>query len=134
MCIDIADARAGKCLDLDKSKNLVVGRDQGFRQFFQIRQDLAAIRESAECQFPDNERMGKNLPLLEKFDETRIVSTKMINPDRRVDQDHNSTLRRGTSFRSGSLPPRRASRRALSLSMSAFNASRTIADFSVSPV
>src|SRR6478736_6236119 len=59
----------------------------------------------------------------------------MVHPDGRIDQDQaDLARRRGGAFRSGSLPPRRASLRALSRSMSALSASRTRLDFSFKPV
>src|SRR5258708_7396424 len=59
----------------------------------------------------------------------------MIDPDGRIGQDHvELDRRRGGAFRPGSLPPRRANRRALSRSMRALSASRTKLDFSFKPV
>jgi hypothetical protein len=59
----------------------------------------------------------------------------VIDPNRRIDQDHAEPgRRRGIGFKSGSVPPRSANRRALSRSISALSASRTSADFSLIPV
>ena len=58
----------------------------------------------------------------------------MINPNRTIDEDHRPTARlRGIARNAGSLPPSRANRRALSRSISARNASRGKAGFSVRP-
>ncbi len=65
----------------------------------------------------------------------RVADTKVVDPDRGVDQNHcGSARRRGTVLRSGSVPPSLASRRALSRSIRARNPSRTRALFSVVPV
>jgi hypothetical protein len=67
--------------------------------------------------------------------ENDVAGAQMIDPDGSVDQDHlGSDRRRDIGFRWASLPPRRASRRALSRSISALSASRTNADFSRNPV
>ena len=64
-----------------------------------------------------------------------VTGAQMIDPDRSIDQDHLVVgRRRGTGAKSGSLPPSRAKRRALSRSISALRASRTNADFSRKPV
>ena len=59
----------------------------------------------------------------------------MIDPNATIDQNHFAADRRRTGIsRSGSLPPSRARRRALSRSMRALSASRTSWDFSLRPV
>jgi hypothetical protein len=64
-----------------------------------------------------------------------IAGPQMVDPNRGIDQDHPGIGRRRAGACSpGSLPPKRASRRALSRSIKAFNASRTKLDFSVNPV
>lgn len=59
------------------------------------------------------------------------MGAQVIDPHRGVHQDHfRPDCRRGGVSTSGSLPPSRAKRRALSRSMSALRASRTSFDFS----
>src|SRR3979490_725986 len=57
----------------------------------------------------------------------------MVYPNRSVGQHLRLERRRGGALASGCVPPMRASRRAASRSTNAFNASRTTADFSVTP-
>jgi hypothetical protein len=69
----------------------------------------------------------------------RVAGTEVADPNRRIDRDRASDYlatrrRRGADLSRGSLPPSRASRRALSRSINAFNASRTKAVLSRSPV
>ena len=60
---------------------------------------------------------------------------QVIDPNRTVDHDHLALgLRRGAAFSAGSLAPKRASRFALSRSISALSASRTSKVFSLAPV
>src|SRR5665213_2105822 len=77
--------------------------------------------------------MHDDITAVEKLDQLKIAATKMVDPDRRVSQHPHQKRRRGGAFAPGSLPPKRASRRAASRSMNAFKASRMTADFSVTP-
>ena len=43
---------------------------------------------------PNDERMGDNLPLVERSGKDGIIMTKMIDPDGSVDQDHAGSGRR----------------------------------------
>jgi hypothetical protein len=59
----------------------------------------------------------------------------VIDPHRRIDQNHFLAIRRRRgALRLGSLPPKRASRRAASRSINALSASRISADFAFNPV
>ena len=72
---------------------------------------------------------------LEEIDKLCIAAAQVVDPYRGVDQDQGlvSERLRGEAFRLGCVPPRRASRLALSRSISAFKPSRTIADRSKGP-
>jgi hypothetical protein len=79
--------------------------------------------------------MSQNLTSFEEGGELPVVCAQMIDPDRRIDQDHGRAGRRRRGvFNLGSVPPSRANRRALSRSISALSASRTRLDFSFTPV
>jgi hypothetical protein len=55
--------------------------------------------------------MTEDLAVVEQLREYRAGQPQMVDPDRRIDQDHlDFGRRRGIFLRSGSLPPRRASR------------------------
>ena len=79
--------------------------------------------------------MHQNATGLEQTCEGLVANPQMIDPNRGIDEDQaGSGRRRGAFARSGSLPPMRASRRALSRSINALSASRMRADFSLRPV
>jgi hypothetical protein len=89
----------------------------------------------SDSEFADDEWMDENDTIVEQGAQFRVGFTKMVNPDRGVDKDHRAGgRRRGGAFARGSLPPKRANRRALSRSIRAFKPSRTRPDFSVRPV
>src|SRR5262245_62184909 len=72
---------------------------------------------------------------LEQRRKLAIARTQMVDPDRRIDQDHGRVARwRGGAFSLDWVPPSRASRRALSRSIRALSASRTSADLCFTPV
>ena len=97
---------------------------------------LLAFGQGLRMQLEKNRRStGENLAIIEEARQDRIAVAEMVDPDRAVDQDHAaSDRRRGATAASGSEPPRRTRRAALSRSISAFSASRTSDDFSVRPV
>jgi hypothetical protein len=66
----------------------------------------------------DDERVRGHFPVFESLDEHRNGLVKMIDPDRRVDENQEGRLLRGVLAR-GSLPPSRARRRALSRAINA---------------
>jgi hypothetical protein len=79
--------------------------------------------------------MDQDGATIEKVSERAVPTPQMVNPDRFIDQ--NQVIfgrRRGDALRLRSLPPSRASRRALSRSIKALSASRTGRDFSFRPV
>ena len=99
------------------------------------RNDEITLPEIAEGEFTGHEGMPEDPSAIEEPAEPGISSLQMTDPDRGVDQYHSGFSRsRGAATRSGWLPPKRASRRALSRSISALSASRTNADFSRRPV
>jgi hypothetical protein len=105
------------------------------RQVTQRAENQPPLPQIAERQFAGDERVPEDLSAIEQLSERIVAGTQMIDPNRGVDQDHLGFGRRcGIGFISASLPPRRASRRALSRSISALSASRTTADFSRNPV
>ena len=72
---------------------------------------------------------------IEQIDKVVVTATKMVNPNRGIDENQPGYgCRRAGAAKSGWVPPRSARRRALSRSISAFKASRMSDDFSRSPV
>src|ERR1035437_5760620 len=113
-----------------------LGVGQGWHgwQAIEHGEDLAARSHPAARQLADNKRMGDDLAALKQRDERRAAATKMVDPYRRVDEDHatlRGTLRRrGVTRSCGSVPPSRARRRACSRAISASRPARTSAVFS----
>src|SRR5579859_393034 len=79
--------------------------------------------------------MNCDAALIEQDLKLSVTLTKVVDPNRSIDQDHcGGVCRRGVWTSCGSDPPSRASRRALSRWINALRASRTRADFSLRPV
>jgi hypothetical protein len=122
-------------LPLDQPEDLFVRGDSSLGQIPQIGQDTLAPPEIAERQFAGYEWMSKHLARLKQGGKPLIGSPQVIYPDGRIDQDHFAfTRRRGIGRKSGSVPPRRANRRAASRCTRAVRASRSSADLSFIPV
>ena len=122
-------------MTLDEMKDFRVSRNTGMGQVRQSLQHYFALMQVAQSKFADNEGVRQNPPRVEQCGERLVARPQMVDPDRRIGQDHAALdRRRGGGVRPGWLPPRRAKRRALSRSMSALSASRTRLDFSFKPV
>ena len=135
MDIDISDAEFGQSLPLDEFEDLIVGRGTGLGQVSQGSKNDPPRMQITQREFADDKWMCQDLPGVEEGCELPIARAQMLYPDRRIGQDHERAgRRRGGAFSLGSVPARRANRRALSRSMSALSASRTRLDFSFTPV
>lgn len=131
MSVDIAYAKTEQSFICDEMKHFLVMRDFSLRQLLQAIQDNLSLTQTSQRQFASNKWMGENAPLLEEIGQGCIAFAQRVDPDGCIDENHaGSVCRRRTGFRSGSLPPSRASRRALSRSINALSASRISADFS----
>src|SRR5216683_3079173 len=135
MSIDVADPDPEQGVLVDEMSDFLIRRDFGLRQVRQGIQNEIALPQPSQGQLTRHERMSKNLTSFEEGGELPVACAQMIDPDRRIDQDHGRVgRRRGGTFNLDSVPPRRANRRALSRSISALSASRTRLDFSLTPV
>src|SRR5271157_1734781 len=135
MRVDIADAAPEERMTVNKGEDFRLRRDGGGRQVRESGQHGDPLTQGAQSQFADDEGVRQNPTGLEQLGQRRVSGPQVINPYRSIDQDHAPAGRRlGGALRSGSLAPNRASRRALSRSMSALSASRTRLDFSFRPV
>jgi hypothetical protein len=107
--------------------------DAGFYQSVgQRRCQTAFGRDSLQAPVA---RLSEHFTAVEQRSEPLIVGPQMLDPDRRINEDHVRLVRRrAIAARSGSVPPRRASRRAASRATNARSASRTKADLSRIPV
>src|ERR1700731_4685946 len=135
MRVDITDATAEQPFVPDELQHLRIcsRSDQG--QVREAAQDRLTLAKMSEGEFTNDKGMRENTAIVEQGAQFRIRFAQMVYPDRGVDKDHRAGgRRRGGAFACLSLPPRRASRRALSRSMRAFRPSRTRPDFSFRPV
>jgi hypothetical protein len=136
MSIDVPDPDPEQGVLVDEMSDFLIRRDFGLRQVRQGIQNEIALPQPSQGQLTRHERMSKNLTSFEEGGELPVACAQMIDPDRRIDQDHGRVVgrRRGVTFNLASVPPSRANRRALSRSISALSASRTRLDFSFTPV
>lgn len=105
------------------------------RQEIQECKSLCAVLQRSQSQFCNDERVDNDLPLVEMTAEFLAARAQMIDPDRSVGENQSFPgWRRGIFFKRGIVPPKEASLRALSRSMSALRASRSKAVFSATPV
>jgi hypothetical protein len=135
MCIDIADAKSEQLMVVDEIQHFLVRGDDGLRHEAQVFQNKMTLPQIAEGQFADYEGMYQDLSGLKQLLKRRVALAQVVAPYRRIDVDQADLDRRrrgATNLRSP--PPKRAKRRALSRSINALSASRTSADFSVTPV
>src|SRR5262249_15874375 len=128
--------RSRQGVTINKINDFLIFGGQGVRHIAQGVQHGTALAQVAQRQFTDHEGMHGYLPCLQPFLQPGIAVAGMLDHHRGIGQSHDvlwGRWRRG-AFSFGWLPPRSASLRALSRSISALSASRTRDDFSLSPV
>jgi hypothetical protein len=114
--VDVADADADaeQLVVLDEGEQLGGSRHDGLRELFDEPEHACAIAQPPQRELAGHPRMRHRPPLLEHRDKRGVTVAEVIDPDRRVDQDHAAAeRRRGAAVNSGWVPPRRARRRAL---------------------
>jgi hypothetical protein len=133
--IDIPDAFAMKDMALDELQDLVAVGHYGGREILQEFEDRLAVTQTAASDLAHHERVHHDGRALKQVDEPRIAAAKVVDPHGRVDQNQAgfSVRLRGAAFNARCVPPNRARRFALSLSMSAFNPSLKMAVRSIGP-
>jgi hypothetical protein len=136
MDVDIADSFAVQAVALDEHQHLIGAGYHGGWQILQQFQDRLALSQVAAGEFSDDKRMHHDNRPLEQIDEPRVAAAEVIDPDCGVDQDQAGfpMRRRGMAWIEGCDAPSRASRLALSRSMSAFRPSLKRAVLSIGPV
>ncbi len=136
--VDPADAHPSEPARLDEGQRLVVSYDRSGGQGRQQRKDLVSASKWATGQLSDHEGMRPDLATTQALGQRLVASSKMVDPDRRVDQHAGQRelggRRRGTGLRRGSVPPRSASRPALACAMSAARPAWSTAVFCFRPV
>ena len=135
MDVNVPDTTPKQFKLINEMQDFWLGGDVGTRQIREGSQHHLALAQVAQSEFANHKRMGENHAGVEQFGERLVMPTQMIDPDGRIHQDHaRAGRRRGGASKAGSLPPKRANRRALSRSIRALSASRTRPDFSFNPV
>ena len=133
--VHIADAFSMQAVALNEARNLVVLCHHSRRQRLKQFQRRRTARQRATGNFTHDERVHHHTAAFEQRGQLRIMAAQVIDPHRGIDEDQGLAgwrLRTAT-VRFGWLPPSRASRRALSRSISALSASRTMAERSGGP-
>ncbi len=135
MRVDGAQPLTPKAPFLNKIQNLIVCQVREHAEVAKELENVAALLDRPQSQLLDNERVTTNLVSPEQLDKRGFRRMKVVDPYRRVDQDHAlRPRRRGAAVADGSEPPSAASRRALSTRINVSRPSRTSADFSRMPV
>jgi hypothetical protein len=132
--VDEANAASHQRVLFEKYERFGVTGDRCGGKMCQEFEQLRPILQIAARDLPNDEWMDANAACFQCVDEPPIAGAQVLNPDGSISEDHASVDRRlGTGRNAGSLPPRRASRRALSRSISARSPSCMTAVRSVKP-
>ena len=135
MDIDVADAPPHQTMAFNEKQYFVVAGSLERRHQAQLVKNISTGFQVAAGKFANNIRVNTDLTGLQKLDKAGMMPSKMIDPDRRVDQYHFVFGRLlGATARLGWDPPRRARRRADSRSIKAVSASRNKALRSFTPL
>jgi hypothetical protein len=86
--INPTDSRAGQTTAGDKLDYLVVFCRKCLGQFQKEREHLGAAIEMAKNELAQDERMNQRVATLEKCHELRIPAAEVVDPDRRINEDH----------------------------------------------
>jgi len=136
MDIHKAEAAAHQSMGIDERNGFLLSGNAGLRKRAEKGQDSGPVANRPARELPDDEGMTNDFAIVKQRLEMCIPVMEMIYPDRGVDEDHRyaALLRRGTGWRSLSLPPSLASRFALSLAIRYSSPILTSAVFSLTPV
>jgi hypothetical protein len=136
MHVDVSDPFAKQAVPLDELHRFVVGRDHGPRKIVEQFKERLAIFQAAACDLPHDEGMHHHGCTLKQGDKPKIATAQVIHPHRRIHEDQaaRSARLRGAAWSSGCVPPKRASRLALSRSIKAFKLSLKMAVRSIGPI
>ena len=136
MNIDVANSFAMEAEAFDIAKNLIEFCNDCHRELLEQLQGQCALRQAATSNLANDKRVDEHRIALQQIDKLSIPPSKMVYPDRGVDNDQVSISwrRRGATFSFGWLPPSFARRLALSRSISAFRPSCSNVERSSGPV
>jgi hypothetical protein len=113
MHVDQAQSSAHEGMVFDERKDFIVLGDRRLGKFGEEREYLPAVPNVADRQLSNDEGVGKDMAVHQPVGQRGFPDAKVGHPYRSVDEDPQGR-RRGTVRIRGSVPPRRASRRAAS--------------------
>ena len=101
MRIHIPNAKSKQLMSIDEGEHFLMRGHDGLRHRAQIIQNEISEFQMTERKLSDHKRMRQNFSRIEQFHESRITPTQMIDPNRRVGQNHlgNARRRRGATNR-----------------------------------
>ena len=140
VCVHPADPAAPQRRPLDEANHFVVRSHARGVQLAQPLEHLGPRGDRTEGDLAEYAGVHHDATLAEQLRQTRVAPPPVIEPHRRVGEDHHRPRRRapgrrrGIAFRRGMVPPRAARRRPASRAMRASSPARTRAVFSSMPV
>lgn len=133
MHVDRPDSLSHQPVPLDEPERFLIGGNDADGEIRKKIEDLPSLSRLAAGKLPDDKWMRHDILIFERFRQPGNALVQMVDPDRCVDENQEERRRRG-AFASGSLPLRRARRRALSRAIRARSPSWTSAVRSCIPV
>ena len=88
LCVDVSDAEAVEGIAIDEGKDFVGGSQVRLGEAAEEYQDFAALREIPEGELAGDPRVAKDAALLQVFGEAAAAGPEVIDPHRRVNEDH----------------------------------------------
>jgi len=90
--IDVADAQAVQPFSLYQSHDLHGACRRGTGKALQQSDHLAAVAKVAQRKLSDDPFMSQDRPTVEQLCETPAPGSEVVDPDRRVGQDHRTSV------------------------------------------
>lgn len=88
MHIDDTDTQTHQRVAFDKVQGFIVVNSRSTRKSLEQRENLRALTQISAREFADDQRMTGNLPVLQQVVKVSVLSTQVVDPDRRIYQDH----------------------------------------------
>jgi hypothetical protein len=118
MSVDVPDPAPEQRMAVDEMQDFCLGGNAGLGQVRHRVQHHFALAQIAYASSPITKGVREYPSRIKQPAQHQVAGAQMIYPHRRIDQDHAEVGRRRRGVLSrGSLPPRRANRRALSRSI-----------------
>src|SRR5581483_10828619 len=108
MEIDEANSAPCEVVAIDEGDRLAIGRHFGLGKAAKTAKNEVTLGQVAQRQLAEDKWVPQNPPRLEQVRQRSNAAPEMVDPNRRVDEDHDAERRRLVGFRSGAIPPSRA--------------------------